>query len=1348
MANLTTIEVDNFGNILFVKAPENSELKEILPSLGESLLSYWDEATNSILKEYFRKVFSTPHAIELSVNLNFHIVDFTAYQYSDNKAFVHCKYIETLPQPKSLPPEIKNWGFEKNADAFQNNDKQIDHLGSRFLYSDIVENIGLGIIVINFFQDGSFFISYNNKEFQKIAPTYSGKIHNENNNHLFERIHPEDLVMVEDAVRQLFELKPFDIEIRMIDAGETKNIRLSAKPIYNKLGNFITAYVYFQDITEQIRNQQALKVSEEKYKYLFENTPYPMIIWEFETLNILDVNKKATELYGYTKEEFTQLNIKQIRPVEDIPLIEATTKNIESYGVDHHKVWRHLKKNGELMYMEISARVFELNGKLVSINHNQDVTQKRILEERLKMVDFGFRNISMSMFFIGEEGHFIDYNEATNKMLGYTHEEFSKLTLFDINPNFNKETWAIRWQNILSKPNQRAFSSLRKKDGTMIDVEINVNIINIQDVNICCAFYTDITEKKKAEERLKMIDFSFNNVAIPIIYLQKDGSIYDCNKAFCALNRLKKEEIVPYTVFDFGWNYTKQSFNEYWERVKEKGSFIYQDKRSRKDGTLMDIEINPNFIQFGETELICTFTSDITKKKKTEERLKLSDYIIKNATTAIYLILSDGSIYDFNEAAHTMLGYTKEEFAMLHQKDIDPTLNTKTIAAGWVILKRDGKLSHTHKLLKKDATPVEVEILANFIEYNGLELNCAFVTDITEKKKGEFNLRLFEYSFKNSGMAKIFITKEGHLFFHNKMAANLLGYTFEEFDKLTIADLIVEPSDNYWAQRWEEYKKLRHHSFERKLKKKSHELIDTQIDVSFFSFEDIELVFISFGDITERKRVEERLLLLEKVVTETSQAVVISDATEGMDTPVIYANAAFTKITGYTFDEVKGNNPRILHRDMNTKDETGRVIMRNAIKDFVPWKVEVVNTKKNGEHYWAEVSGFPVFDKARDKYTHWIAIQIDISSRKNEEERLKLLESVIMNTKDSILITEAEPFDKPGPRIIFVNPAFTKMTGYTPEEVIGQTPRLLQNEETDRNELDKLRIAMKNWEAVEITVANTRKNGQKFWNNFSMTPVANEKGWFTHWIAVERDVTKEIEAALEKEKLLEELVQNNKELKQFSYITTHNLRAPLTNLISICNLLKTDNIEDERTVKLIEGFKISTHHLNDTLNDLIKIVIIKENVNLTKGELNFEEVYCNVKDSIYMKLINSVVTIEADFTEAPVITFSKPYLESIFLNLLTNSIKYAHPKRYPIIKIKTTKEKDGKTKLTFSDNGIGMNMNSVKDKIFGLYQRFHSNTDSKGIGLYLIHSQITALGGKIEVESEANVGTTFTITFK
>ncbi len=136
-----------------------------------------------------------------------------------------------------------------------------------------------------------------------------------------------------------------------------------------------------------------------------------------------------------------------------------------------------------------------------------------------------------------------------------------------------------------------------------------------------------------------------------------------------------------------------------------------------------------------------------------------------------------------------------------------------------------------------------------------------------------------------------------------------------------------------------------------------------------------------------------------------------------------------------------------------------------------------------------------------------IGVNWDITEQKEKEQHLKLLESVITNTTDSILITEAEPFDEPGPRILYVNEAFTKMTGYTAEEVIGKTPRILQGPKSDKAELKRLSEAIRKWQSCEITTINYKKNGEEFWINFTLTPVANEKGWYTHWIAVERDVT-------------------------------------------------------------------------------------------------------------------------------------------------------------------------------------------------------------------------------------------------
>ncbi len=127
-------------------------------------------------------------------------------------------------------------------------------------------------------------------------------------------------------------------------------------------------------------------------------------------------------------------------------------------------------------------------------------------------------------------------------------------------------------------------------------------------------------------------------------------------------------------------------------------------------------------------------------------------------------------------------------------------------------------------------------------------------------------------------------------------------------------------------------------------------------------------------------------------------------------------------------------------------------------------------------------------------------------------ERLRLLESVVVNGNDAVLITEAEPIDAPGPRILYCNAAFTRVTGYTEAEIIGKSPRILQTNRTDRTALDKLRAALVAWEPIELELLNRRKDGTEFWVEISIVPVANEVGWYTHWVSVQRDITDRKEA--------------------------------------------------------------------------------------------------------------------------------------------------------------------------------------------------------------------------------------------
>lgn len=374
------------------------------------------------------------------------------------------------------------------------------------------------------------------------------------------------------------------------------------------------------------------------------------------------------------------------------------------------------------------------------------------------------------------------------------------------------------------------------------------------------------------------------------------------------------------------------------------------------------------------------------------------------------------------------------------------------------------------------------------------------------------------------------------------------------------------------------------------------------------------------------------------------------------------------------------------------------------------------------------------------------AIQ-DITKQKEEEQRLKLLETVITQSKDSILITEANSTDGKIPKIVYVNPAFTQMSGYESNEIIGKSTNIFKGPKSDSEDLKKLLKAIKHEEECLIETITYTKNKEEYWVRFSMIPIFNNEEVISHWISIQRDITDEKKLETEKEHLIRELTQNNKDLKQFSYITSHNLRAPLSNLIGLLNLTEDIPVENEELQEILAGFTKSTHLLNETINDLVKVIIIKDNPSMQKEDVSLKEVFENVFSQLSFQIELHKPIIKLKFEKVPQLITNKAYLESILLNLLTNSIKYKSENRKLKISI-TAEQIDNKTILTFKDNGIGIDLERNRDKVFGLYQRFHNYPDSKGLGLYLVKSQVETMGGTISIDSEVNKGTTFTITFK
>ena len=410
------------------------------------------------------------------------------------------------------------------------------------------------------------------------------------------------------------------------------------------------------------------------------------------------------------------------------------------------------------------------------------------------------------------------------------------------------------------------------------------------------------------------------------------------------------------------------------------------------------------------------------------------------------------------------------------------------------------------------------------------------------------------------------------------------------------------------------------------------------------------------------------------------------------------------------------------------------------------WQDEYRFQCADGSYKYVFDRGFLVKD-LNGKPIRMIGAIQDITKQKEEEQRLRLLETVITQSKDAVMITDIDLSNSAIPNIIFVNNAFAEITGYTANEVFGKSLEILFGENSGPLEIEKLKKAVQDYKECFIEIISYKKNGEEFWLEFSMIPVTNKDGEHSHWISIQRNITDDKIKEKEKEQLIRELTQNNKDLKEFSYITSHNLRAPLSNLTGLIELIEDISIEDPELKEIINGFSKSTHLLNDTINDLVKVIIIKDNPSVQKEDVSIKDIFENVFNQLSYLIQTIEPIIKIDLDEVPVLEVNKSYLESIFLNLLTNALKYRDTTRQLKLNV-TTKVADKKLIITFKDNGIGIDLEKNKNKIFGLYQCFHNHPDSKGFGLYLVKSQVESMGGSISVQSNVGVGTTFTIIFE
>jgi hypothetical protein len=301
---------------------------------------------------------------------------------------------------------------------------------------------------------------------------------------------------------------------------------------------------------------------------------------------------------------------------------------------------------------------------------------------------------------------------------------------------------------------------------------------------------------------------------------------------------------------------------------------------------------------------------------------------------------------------------------------------------------------------------------------------------------------------------------------------------------------------------------------------------------------------------------------------------------------------------------------------------------------------------------------------------------------------------------------------------------------------------------TSAEQKEVLKIAVKEaaqGKLVRYEIEFVSGSGELITLDFSIKPLLNAEGEVKLLIAEGRNISeikKAKEEALETSRIL--LLQNKK-LEEFAHITSHNLRAPIGNMMMLSNWLDnaTDTTEFDFLVKSLKESAQKTLNTIDVLAQTLRIHNEKKDAHET---IFFEQIIEDVKQILSASIIEASAEIIQDFAACPQIQYSAIYMESILQNLLSNALKYRSLERKCQIKIQTRWEQN-RMVLIFSDNGIGIDLTHNQDRIFGLYKTFHDNADARGVGLFLVKNQVEALGGSIAVESTPNVGTTFCIIF-
>lgn len=921
----------------------------------------------------------------------------------------------------------------------------------------------------------------------------------------------------------------------------------------------------------------------------------------------------------------------------------------------------------------------------------------------------------------------------------------------------------------LYKSERTFFDVLLFKDGRTFERHSTPLILNSNVIGWVWSF-RDITERVKAEMDLRDSEEQFRAMSESaidaIVTSDINGNIIGWNRAAEKEFGYTSAEIIgqPLEIimpFDY-----RERHHRGMMRIRNGGDrHIIGSKREliglHKNGTSFPIELSLTEWKSSKGVFFTGTIHDITVRKTAEKELRTSEEKFGKAfaisPSAISITsAADGKYIDVNDEFLRKTGYSREEIIGHSAVDLNFWVELKNRNEYLLQLRNAGSVQRFEADYRMKSGEVRnFSVSSIFLTLEHEECILHYIDDITERKKAEKKIFESELQLKKAQhFARVgswtWNINLNQLDWSDEMF-NIFGLQKETFSG-SVGEVIaqsIHPEDRAKVDQ----SNLSVVQLGKPVPLE-YRIIWPDNSVHTVWAEAGELVLDEFGkpailtgivqDITERKKSEEKLRQLSRAVEQSPVSIVITDTTGAIE----YANPKFVEITGYTLDEAKGKNPRILQSGYTSSLEYKE--LWNNLTSGEEWRGEFYNRKKNGDLYWEFATISPIIDD-HGVITHYLAVKEDITERKQVEQKLqeseKKYRNLVHTMQQGLAVHEIICDDTGNPvdyRFLDINERFEEITGLRGRDIIGKTVReVLPNIEHE-------------WIETYGKVALTGESA--YFENFSKdldrhyscSVYQPEPKKFAVIINDITDLKKTQHEIQELNSHLEqrvtdrtrELEDTNKQLESFSYSISHDLRTPLRAIDSFAKYL----IEEENERLSVNGIKYtsvirdSTKTMNKLIEDILEFSRIgHKEINKTLIDIDFS----------VREILNQLTGLEFNRTfESTILPLPKAYgdpalINQVLLNLIGNAMKFSKNREVSIIEM-GSRETSNEIIYYIKDNGSGFDMRYV-DKLFGMFQRLHSNEEfeGSGVGLAIVHRIIQRHGGRVWAESVLDKGATF-----